>query len=172
MSNWIDAITSPLKAAGESIKGLVEIRDHVKFGEEVAKLTSQILAALQGAVAAQTREAALLNEISDLKKALVELDAWETEKNRYVLKKLPPGVFVYTLKPEMAGSDLDHHHICQTCYQRGKKSILHSDEPGNGIYHLMCNECGTKLQVGHFTPSGRSAIHRGTSGGPYGWMGS
>jgi hypothetical protein len=171
MSNWIDAITSPLKAAGESIKGLVEIRDQVKFGEEVTKIYSQILAALQGAVAAQTREAALLNEISDLKRRLVELDAWETEKNRYVLEKLPPGVFVYTLKPEMAGSDPEHH-ICQTCYQRGKKSILHSGESGNGIYRLTCTECGTKLQVGHFTPSGRSTIHRGTSGGPFAWMGS
>lgn len=171
MSNWIDAITSPLKAAGESIKGLVEIRDQVKFGEEVAKLYSQILAALQGVVAAQTREATLLNEISDLKKRLLELDAWETEKNRYVLEKLPPGSFVYTLKPEMAGSDPEHH-ICQTCYQRGKKSILHSTVSGNGIYFLMCKECGTQLEVGHFTSSGRSTIHRGSSGGSYGWMGS
>jgi len=171
MSNWIDAITSPLKAAGESIKELIEIRDQVKFGEEAAKLYSQILAALQGAVAAQTREAALLNVISDLKRRLVDLDTWETEKNRYVLEKLPPGVFVYTLKPEMAGSD-DEHSICPTCYQRGKKSILHSTASGNGIYRLMCKECGTKLEVGHFTPSGHSTIRRGTSGGPHGWMGS
>jgi hypothetical protein len=54
MSAWIDAITSPLKAASETVQGLVQVRDQIKFGDEVIKLQTQILAAQQGASSAQT----------------------------------------------------------------------------------------------------------------------
>jgi hypothetical protein len=149
MASWIDSIMSPLHAAGDVAKGLVDIRDTVKFGEAVIKLQAQILSAQQGALAAQARETDMAAEIRGLKEHVAEIEAWAAQKDRYRLEKLPPGVFVYALKPEMAGGE-PPHQICQTCYQRGKKSILHSDEPGNGLYHLNCHECGATLTVGNF----------------------
>jgi hypothetical protein len=147
MSAWIDAITSPLKAASETVQGLVQVRDQIKFGDAVIKLQAQILSAQQGASAAQAREAEMIEEIRVLKTRVTELETWEAEKQRYHLERLPPGVFVYSLKPEMVGTE-PPHSICQTCYQRGKKSLLHADEPRNGIYHLTCHECSTELRVG------------------------
>jgi hypothetical protein len=162
MAGWIDSIMSPLHAAGDVAKGLVDIRDTVKFGEAVIKLQTQILSARQGALAAQVRETQMADEIRGLKEQMAKMEAWESQKDRYRLEKLPPGVFVYTLKPEMAGGE-PPHQICQTCYQRGKKSILHSDEPGNGLYHLHCHECGTTLTVGNFIMP-----RRGDNGGDWG----
>jgi hypothetical protein len=97
------------------------------------------------------RETETAEEIQGLKARVVDLETWEAEKRRYQLEQLPPGVFVYSLKQEMANGE-PPHSICQTCYQRGKKSILHSDEPGNGVYNMTCHECGTSLHVGHFRP--------------------
>lgn len=160
MSSWIDAIASPLKTAGELVQGLIETRDTIKFGEMIAKLHAQIVAAYQGALVAQTREAACVEEIIRLKRRVAELEVWEADKQRYELAQLPPGVFVYALRREAALGE-PMHHICQTCYQRGKKSILHADEPGNGIHHLSCYECGVKLQVGHWIAPRGSARRAG-----------
>lgn len=149
MASFVDAITSPLKAAGELAQGLIEIRDTVKFGDAIIKLQAQIMAAYQGASAAQARELAMSEEIRALKARVAELEAWEAEKQRYKLEELPPGVFVYALKPETAAGE-PIHRICQTCYQRDKKSILQADEPGCGQQVLTCHECGTKLTTGYF----------------------
>ena len=149
MAGWIDSIMSPLHAAGDVAKGLIDIRDTVKFGEAVIKLQAQILAAHQGALAAQARESEMVVEIRELKEDVAEMKAWKAQKERYRLEQLPPGVFVYALKPEMADGE-PPHHVCQTCYQRGKKSILHADEPSNGVHRLTCHECGASLIVGHY----------------------
>jgi hypothetical protein len=159
--SWADAIMSPLKAAGDVAKGLVDIRDTVKFGEAVIRLQGQILSAQQGALAAQSRESELGDEIRALKARVAEVEGWEAEKKRYALEQLPPGKFVYSLKPDMAhGEPL--HKLCQTCFQRGKKSILHADDPSSGQYTLTCYECNQYLTVGHYQPPART--HRGSDG--------
>jgi hypothetical protein len=153
--SWADAIMSPPKAAGDVAKGLVDIRDTVKFGEAVIRLQGQILSAQQGALAAQSRESELGDEIRVLKARVAEVEGWEAEKKRYALEELPPGVFVYSLKPAMANGE-PAHKLCQTCYQRGKKSILHAGEPSSGQYNLTCHECGVNLTIGTYQPPPRT----------------
>jgi hypothetical protein len=148
-SSWIDAILSPLRAAADVTGGLMAIRDTVKFGEAVIRLQAEIMKAQQGAMDAQGREAELSQEIHSLKSQLEQLHHWETEKRRYALTELPPGVFVYTLRAGMEDGE-PRHHICPTCFQRGKKYVLHANEPINGLQKLSCHECGTKLTTGHF----------------------
>jgi translation initiation factor 2B subunit (eIF-2B alpha/beta/delta family) len=146
----IDAITSPLKLAVETVKKLVDLRDAAKLRDATRQLYDQILAAQQGAVAAQQHETTMAEEIRSLKARVDEFEAWDTEKQRYQLTKLPPGVFVYRLKPDMQGSE-PMHSICEKCYQTSKKSILHSVGKYNGIEHLKCHSCGADIRVGHFT---------------------
>jgi len=148
MAGWIDAIMSPLRAAGDVAKDLVDIRDTVKFRDAVIKLQAQILSAQQGALTAQAREAQMVEEIRRLKAHVAEIEAWAAQKERYELKELRSGVFVYALKPGMEGGE-PPHQICQICYQRGKRSILHADEQHNEVYHLTCHGCGTQLQIRH-----------------------
>jgi hypothetical protein len=151
MVSFIESITSPLKSAGDLVQGIVEVRDMVKLGQLQVKLQGQIMAALAGATAAQQNELAMGEEIRRLKARVVELETWEAEKKRYILDKLPPGVFVYSLKPEMAAGE-PPHQICERCYNEGKKFLLHQGEQRNGVYNLVCNGCRTQLHVGHFRP--------------------
>lgn len=163
MASWTKAITDPLKAASDLAQGMMDLRDTVKLGSVVIKLNAEILAAQRGALAASQSEAEMVEEIRALKAQVVSFETWETEKKRYQLHELPPGVFVYTLKQDMAG-DEPMHHICQTCYQHGKKSILHATEPTNGMHHLNCKACGADLRVGHFSAP---ALARGPRGGSW-----
>lgn len=158
-----------LNNAKNIAQSMIALRDAAAFQAKMIEFQSAILEAQNSALAANEERAALIEKVSDLEAQVAKLEAWETEKKRYKLESLPPGVFVYTLQQEMA-DDEPQHHICQTCYQRGKKSILHSDEPGNGIYHLSCNECGSKLQVGHFRAP-RIDYGDYNPGGPNSWMG-
>lgn len=148
---------------------MIGLRDAAAFQQKMIEFQNAILEAQDRAFAANDERAALIDKVGKLEAQVAKLEAWETEKKRYQLESMPPGVFVLTLKPEMANGE-PPHHICQTCYQRGKKSILHSDEPGNGIYHLSCNECGSKLQVGNYrAPKIDYGDHN--PGGPNSWMG-
>jgi hypothetical protein len=144
-----------VKAAFDMAKGLKDINDAAIRNAAIIELQQKILGA-------QEEQATLIQRLRELEQELSNLKAWEEEKKRYELKELPPGVFVYELKQGIATSD-PPHRICQTCYQRGKKSILHSDEPGNGIYHLTCYECGTQLRVGNFRGQSRANTRSSSS---------
>jgi hypothetical protein len=146
-NSLIDSITSPLKAAGDIANGLINLRDTVKFGEAVISLQAQIMSAQQGALAAKRQETQMGAEIRTLKQRLADMDDWKAQQERYQLEKLPPGVFVYTLKPDKADGE-PPHQICQTCYQRSKKSILHAHEASGGTQNLECHECKTMVLVG------------------------
>jgi len=137
-----------VKAAFDMAKGLKDINDAAIRNAAIIELQQKILGA-------QEEQATLIQRLGELEKEIADLKSWEAEKQRYELKELPPGVFVYDLKPGTSANE-PPHSICQTCYQRGKKSILHSDEPGNGIHHLSCYECGTQLRVGHFRAQTRA----------------
>ena len=129
------------KALFDMAKGLKDIHDTTVRNAAIIALQDQILSA-------KADQSALIERLHTSEKENAEMKKWhEDDKIRYQMEKLPPGVIVYTLRPDMAGGD-PPHHICSTCYQRGKKSPLDSDEPRNGVYHLICNECGAKPEVG------------------------
>ncbi|HYL33043.1 MAG TPA: hypothetical protein VEU53_07855 [Stellaceae bacterium] len=145
----LGAALAAFERAKNIAQSMMALRDAAAFQGKMIEFQSAIIDAQNSAIAANEERAALIEKVGTLEAQVAKLEAWETEKKRYQLESLPPGVFVLTLRPEMANGE-PPHHICQTCYQRGKKSILHSDEPGNGIYHLACKECGATLTVGHF----------------------
>ena len=120
MNNWLSAVMDPLKSAGETAKGLIDIRDTVKFGNAVIELQAQILAAQQGAFIAQTRESALAEEVRGLKARMAELEEWDAEKQKYQLEQVYSGALAYVLKPESDTGE-PPHWLCTACYQHGKK---------------------------------------------------
>ena len=133
-----------LKVAFDLVKGLKDIND--------ATIRNATLMELQGRILeAQQEQSTLLQHLTELKDELKGLRDWEAEKQRYQLKELPPGILVYALKEQFMAEE-PSHSLCPTCYQKGKKSLLHSNEPGNGIHRLTCYECKTQLRVGHFRP--------------------
>jgi len=150
-SNPVAGTVAALQSAYNLTKGIADLNEVHAIKTQIGKLTAQILTAQENALLSQEREATLARQVNGLEQHIAQLETWETEKQRYQLESLPPGAHVYSLKEEMAAGE-PAHHICPTCYQHGKKSILHQSETNNGTYHLECSECGTDLKVGHFKP--------------------
>ena len=151
MASWLGAIMDPLKSAGEMAKELVDIRDTVKFGNAVVELQAQIMAAQQAAFSAQEREAAMAEEIRDLKTRMAELEAWDAEKQRYELTDFGSGTFAYLLKPDMSSGEPEHR-LCAACYQNGHKSILqfrYQTATRQGKY--TCPACKTDVLLGVYS---------------------
>ncbi len=151
MTSLIDSITNPLKTAGETAQKLVSLRDTAKFGDAVIELQAQIMTAQHGALAAQEREAALAEEIRNLKTRMAELETWDAEKQRYELTDFGGETFAYVLKPSMGGGE-PSHRICAACYQKGYKSILqfrHQTATGQDKY--ACPACKTDFFLGQYS---------------------
>lgn len=159
MPAWLDGIMSPLNAAGQTIEKLIETRDFVKFGDELRKLYADILSAQRGAMTAQANEAALLEEVGKLKKHVAELEAWETEKQRYELVALAPNVMAYSVKANARGAE-PSHYICANCYQIGRKSFLNQHTSNQYLDQYHCKTCGEELRINKGVPSRRSAAGR------------
>ena len=160
MTSWIDSITNPLKAAGETAQKLIELRDTAKFGDALIELQAQIIAAQQGALAAQAREAAMSEEIRDLKARMAELEAWDAEKQRYKLHDFGGETFAYILKEEESNGE-PMHRICANCYQQGHRSILQFKyTTGYQQDKYNCPACGKDFLFGvrHSPPMPERAI--------------
>jgi hypothetical protein len=128
---------------------LVNLKKLTKASERDAALMNLREKFVSAREVAHASHSELLEKVDALEKELVGFRNWEREKQRYQLQQLPPTVWVYALKPEMANGE-PPHQICPVCYQRGQKSLLHGDEPGNGIHHLRCGECKATLTIGHY----------------------
>lgn len=148
MAAWLDAIMSPLNAAGEALQKLIETRDLIKFGDAFRKLQAEILAAQRGALTAQTNEATLLERIRELEKEITRFETWENEKSRYEMKALRRDTFVMMLKPDARGSQ-PPHWLCTGCYNNGKQGTFQwTRDVAMGRRVYRCDTCQNTIAPG------------------------
>jgi hypothetical protein len=133
------------KSMMDVAKGLKDINDATVRNSVVIDLQEKILSA-------QAQQMTLLERVSQLERQIADSQAWASEKARYQLQELPPGVFVFVLKSDMANGEPEHR-LCATCFNNGKKSILQSFGQDQGLETILCPICKTDLTVGHFVPS-------------------
>ena len=121
--------------------------------EKSIELQRQVIAALQSALAAQTAQATRLQRVRELEENLAQLEAWDTEKEKYELKNVRPDrapggkTFAYVLK-ENAGSTEPTHSICPDCCQDHQKTILQGVMFEQGrVDVLECNRCGLVINL-------------------------
>lgn len=112
-----------LKTAADIAKGFLDLKEAAAVQGRVIELQGVILAAQSSALAAQSDQLSLLEDIRGLKAKMAQLEAWDTEKQRYILKDYGVGTLAYELKPDAANGE-PIHRICPACYQKGHKSIL------------------------------------------------
>lgn len=149
MASIASAVQS-LNAAGELVKGFVELKTTADRQAKVIELQRIILGAQASALSAQSDQLSMLEQIRALKEEVAKVKAWETEKQRYELHKTSAGSFTYALKQEAQDSELPHH-ICTACYQEGKKSILqriprNTARDALGMHSMMrCPVCKTEI---------------------------
>lgn len=132
------------KSMLDTAKGLKDINDASVRNTVAIELQEKILTA-------QETQALLVERVRDLEQQVIRFETWETEKQRYELTELPPGVFAYSLKEDTRSAE-PFHRICATCYESGKKSILQSKGQANGLETLHCNSCDSNIRTGYFQP--------------------
>lgn len=99
--------------------------DQVALAVENANLKNQLLEA----------------QVTILSDAIRKANEAQAQLERYRLHETQSGEFVYLLK-ETDGAGEPAHSICPTCFQNGRKSILHGDrflkrcEPCEATFHF------------------------------------
>jgi hypothetical protein len=143
----ITGIAASLNGMKVMAEGLLATRDINAMGSKVAELNSKIIEAQNLIFRIQADRAADIDKIKELEDEVARLNDWNTEKQRYEMRQIASGAFVYSLKPAMANGE-PLHSLCATCYIRGKKSPLQSNG-GSAVEILKCNECGAELRIRH-----------------------
>jgi hypothetical protein len=133
---------SAFKTMFDMAKALQGIHDATARDRAVIELQKEILAA-------QAAQTALLQRVGELEKQVAGFETWETEKQRYELKKFGNG-FAFVLKADAQPSETPHE-ICANCYSRGKKSFL-AKRPSNLASQTLgtnrayrCPECRAEI---------------------------
>ena len=140
-------LLSALKTAFDIAKGLKDIDDAARRNAAVIELQEKILSA-------QRSQSTLIETVSELEKKIAEMKAWESDKQRYELKAIAPGIFALALKPSMANGE-PPHYICANCCASGKKSYLQQHISGSYYDQFKCRGCGDELGIDKGTPPSR-----------------
>lgn len=145
----IGAAITAFSALKDLAVGLLGERDRQKAAAIEVEFTNKLIEAqshltqLLGTVIEQQ------GRIGALEQRLRDMQAAQTEKERYALAKLGAGreFFAYRLRPgaelEQGGGEVAHF-VCQPCFDGGKKVVL----SGNGEGYWWCPACKHGADVG------------------------
>ena len=142
----IQGTISGLKVASDMAKGFLELKSISEIQGKVIDLQSAILSAQSSALAANADQAAMAEEIRKLREQLALSEAWNTEKQRYQLTALQPGIFAYALKKEAAGAE-PPHWVCARCFNAGAKCVLQNQGDFYSASEFLCNGCNAKIKL-------------------------
>lgn len=142
----IAVVSTSLKAAADITKAMVGLRDASMIQGKIIELQGVILSAQQGALTTQSDQFSLLERVRELEKQVADLEAWDSEKQRYELKEVGTGSLAYVVKENARGTE-PVHQICAACYQHRRKSIL-QPKSISMTKLLFCPSCKTDIQIG------------------------
>lgn len=133
---------SSLHAALQLSKALIGVRDAALIDSKVIELRDHLIEAQSGVLQAHMEQAALIQEVRDLKEKIVQLETWNKEKQRYQLVSPWSGIYVMALKESAKASD-PPHLICANCYEKGRKEFLQNVETYDMRRHnlIKCPRC-------------------------------
>ena len=143
----IVGVFQSLKAAKDILKALFALKVTGEVQHQLTEIGDHLMSAQKAALDAQAEQQAMTGRIRELEEQLIKFEDWETQKQRYELKKTSPGrqTFVYTVKESMQAGE-PPHSICPKCYQDRVKSILQGrtyrpkQTMTTGMY-LECPQC-------------------------------
>lgn len=139
-----------------ALKAALDIAKSVKDMNDVAARQGAIIELREQILSAQEAQSSLIQEISALKTKLADFETWETEKQRYKLDVIAPGIFCYIIQETMRGRE-PVHRICANCYSAGKKGFLQQHITGPYHDRFVCHLCGETLNINKGEPPRSSA---------------
>jgi hypothetical protein len=114
----IAGTVSALKGAMDIAKAMVGLHDVQAMQTKVIELNSKILEAQSSAFTANDERALLIERIRELEKEVAALKAWETEKQRYTLIEVAPGLSAYALEQGMENGETPSSSLCKLLPER------------------------------------------------------
>jgi Zn finger protein HypA/HybF involved in hydrogenase expression len=140
-----------LKTALDIAKALWAISDAAERNSKILDLQRAIGDAQLSAINARAAHDDQVQQIRALEKEIARLKAWDGEKERYQLRQVGSGAFVYALKGTMANGE-PAHWLCANCYQKREKGVLQRSPASDNFRQIFtCPVCKN-----HVTPN-RSA---------------
>ena len=121
----IGAALSSLSATLGLAKSALEARDEAKIKAALADFNEKHLALYTAALHLAEKLATAQTALGDLQREAAELRAQRDDRARYALYEVKPGHFAYRSTPSADRPNDPPHYLCQTCYDKGVKSVLH-----------------------------------------------
>ena len=146
--NPISKTLATLQSAYGLAKNIADLDEAHAVKVQIGELLAQILSAQESEMRSQERESALARQVHELEQHIVQMEAWNAEKQRYQLTDFGAGTFAYALKPGME-NDEPPHRACANCFKKGNISILqfrHRDIMSQDVYD--CPSCKNEFHFG------------------------
>ena len=145
MLSEITTALASIKAATDIIKGFNSLKVDVAVKERSVELLNIIISLQANMLSIQNDYSELSESKSKSEKELLELKNIISDKSKYVLVEINPGILAYTQKVTSNLSE-PKHYICQNCFDiKNQQSILqrkyaeHKD--------LICNSCKSTFRI-------------------------
>lgn len=149
-----------IKAAFDIAKGISALKSETERNDAVINIQRILLEAQESALGDKQAIGELRARLDLLERADFARATWEREKERYVLTRSPMGAYVYSLRPGMPDAEV-HHRLCATCYEDGRKSILHTTASHSGGEMVMCQRCEKQTMLADFQARSSSSSDGG-----------
>lgn len=143
----IQGTVASLKAASDLARGFLDLKSIADVQGRVIELQSVILSAQTDALAANSQQSAMAEDIRKLRQQIADMEAWAAERERYALTALEPGIFVYALMKDAAARGEPPHWLCAHCFGTGAKVVLQSEGDWYGATEHHCPSCKLKIKV-------------------------
>lgn len=143
------AVLSTLKIAFDMAKGIQALDLEVEVNGAVINLQRQILQAQSEAFSEREVMMGMAARIRELEQEVSKADDWENQKKRYKLTVSPIGAFTYDLKAEFQIEE-SFHRLCATCFDAGRKSLLHVKAKDRVGEIVRCGHCKEDLTLEAF----------------------
>ena len=148
----IAAALSSFNVLKNIAQSMIALRDSQALQAKIIEFNEALIDAQTKIFSVNEERSALIERVRGLEKQVVQLEAWNAEKDRYELKAVEHGAFAYALKREAQGSE-PPHQICAACYEHGKKSILQMKPRSIASSSLSmptiyrCPECKSEIAI-------------------------
>ena len=144
----ISSAIASIKAANDILKGFSALNTEVVVNEKAIELQSIIFSLHNHISSLHSSYDQIVQEKRNLEQKIMDVEKWESKKEKYILKELDPGVFAYVHK-EPKESVSDKHWYCANCFDaEQKESIIQNRLRGNRQSHVyFCPQCGNEFAI-------------------------
>lgn len=134
----ITAAIQSIKVGVEITRGFYNLKTEYEIKTATSDLLDSIIDVQNNLLLIQSSYQSALDDKKEIEDELSRLKNWEKEKDKYFLKQISPGVFVYIIKDNVEPDK--QYWLCTNCFDtKNQKSILQRKYPNHSDF--ICNNC-------------------------------